>query len=370
MATVTTTNTNTTPHVQQGMASNKVNIGGTNTLGVSQLSLTLPIPTPQPITYKANVNQVLGFVPLNFCNDTECRTYPEGEYLNLVVGNLTNTDYYYNDYSSFIISNTYYYQLNQPTAMYLQERTGGVWNTVATLTNNTYGYYIPYGVSSAHTAILGIGHNEYCGYIIDWRKVLLNLGEGIYRFTITVANAKRPLCGQSEPFCLQAYDCNVVLNTVKFEAKLFGGTIGDCNNPARLVDLCNVTYRDNIRFEGFFGFEKAEYDRKTVEYNNGIIYRVRDEEVKKFDLQTGRLPKWLHDRFKAYGLMADNLLVSDYNENNPDYNIKRTGVVCDSGYDPVYVQNSRFQRVKVSFKEDQQNLIRRRCCNGKDGAHG
>jgi len=206
---------------------------------------------------------------------------------------------------------------------------------------------------------------QYMGYIIAWRNVLNVLGEGIYRIKFTIVGGHVDTCAVSEPFCLYEYSCLRAANTVKFELTLTSGTVGHASIPSVLYDICGITYTDSIRFEGFFGYEKAEYERKNVEYNNGIIYKVRDEVVNKYDLQTGRLPKWLHDRFKAYALMADTLLVNDHNYNNPDYSIKHKGVICDGGYEPVWIQNTRMARVRVIFKDNQQNKIRRRCCDTK-----
>jgi len=360
MATIITFNDNTTPHSLQGTVGKEVFLGTGNLMGVPTMSEVLYPPKPIqaiPETVQPLVNQILGLVPFLPCVDSECRTYSESEYINIVLGHLTETDLYYNDTSTFLISFNAWYSLLYSTTIYLQEYAGGTWSNIATLNDNTYGTYIPFNTYPLQPSITG--------FIVKWRNVLSAFGEGIYRIRITGVGAKVNECGVSVPFCLKEYSCTNAMNTVKFEITLTSGLIGHHSNPAVLVNLCNITYTDSIRFEGFFGYEKADYERKNVEYNNGIIYKVRDEVIKKYDLQTGRLPKWLHDRFSAYALMADTILVSDYNYNNPDYGLKRKGVICDSGYEPVWVQNSRKARVKVSFKENQQNLIRKRCCDGR-----
>ena len=359
MADVITVNDALKPHTLIGQTGRDIYLGLGNLTGsLTTTAVPLPDIPPRPgpvepteVTY---INQIGGFVALTPCEDPECREFSESLYINPVFADLTTTDPYFNDTSTFIINFNAWYSLGFTTTITLQQLIAGVWTDVAVLNDNTYGTYIPYNTYYLLPS--------YTGYIINWYNVLDEQGEGIYRIKFEIEGRKIDECLVSEAFCLKAFDCFDASKTVKFEATLFGGYIGHAINPAILINLCGFTFTDSIRFKGFFGYEKAEYERKNVEYNNGIIYKIRDEVIKQFILFTGKIPKSTHDRFKAYGLMADKQLVSDYNYNNPDYQIKRKGVVCDGGYEPLWVQNSRRAKVKVAFKEDQQNLIRRRCC--------
>lgn len=371
---VITQNSNNNPSYLFGTISNSIYVGSSPLYGFPSIVNQIIIPKP-------NVNQALGLVKINPCNDPECRVYPEKTYINPVLAELTSNnaasapDRYKNDSNTFLIEFASYYTNVYETLLTLESQIdiNEIWtykntlyqaNTTPPYIDNSFGRCIAYNTLP--------NHPDYCGYIINWNDVLSIYGEGIYRLKFTIiAKNGNGYCGISEPFCLKTYSCTNASNTVKFEITLNGGLIGDCDAPDILWNICGLTYSDSIRFEGFFNYEKDEYERKDVKYNNGIIYHVRDETIKKFELMTGRLPYWLHSRFRAYALMAggntntannDNLLVSDYNFNNPNYNINRKGVIPDSGYEPIWVQNSRYARVKVSFKEDQQNLIRRKCC--------
>jgi|GEM_PF-5982857 len=358
--TYVTYNLDFTPHSLRGVAGQEIYLGIGNLTG-STTGIVINFPEVVPVLpaypIEQQIVQLLGLVPLKPCTDYECRSYGAYEYINKVFGHLTDTDVYFNDSNTFMISFPAWYSLAYTTTITLQELVGTVWTDVIDLNDNTYGTYIPYNTYADQP--------QYMGYIISWRNVLNLHGEGIYRIQFTIVGGHIDACAASEPFCLEEYSCERAANTVKFEITLTNGTVGHATNPAILYDICGLTYTDSIRFEGFFGYERADFERKNVEYNNGIIYKIRDEVVKKFDLQTNRLPKWLHDTFKAYALMADTLLVSDYNYNNPDYSIKRKGIICDGGYEPQWQQFSRWAKVRVTFKENQQNLIRRRCCDMK-----
>lgn len=142
---------------------------------------------------------------------------------------------------------------------------------------------------------------------------------------------------------------------------LLTGTIGDTTDT---VDEFSIYWSDSIRFPGFFGYEQVEYERKYIKYQTGVVDKIRDEAIKSFTLKTDKLPLWLHQRFYSYGLMADQLYVSDYNLNNANYNYKNFWVLPDSGYSIDYTNFSRYMKVKdVKFKEGQQLLYRTRCCS-------
>ncbi len=123
-----------------------------------------------------------------------------------------------------------------------------------------------------------------------------------------------------------------------------------------------ITWKDSIRVGGQFGYENTEFERKSIKYQTGVVNKVRDELILTHTWKSSSLPFWFHERFKAYGLMADDLLVSDYNMNNSDYNIKLYSVQGDSSYSPEYKGFPRETQVKCDFKPRTQNLKRTRCC--------
>ena len=113
---------------------------------------------------------------------------------------------------------------------------------------------------------------------------------------------------------------------------------------------------------GEFGYENTDYERKSIKYQTGVVNKIRDEAILKHTWKSSSLPFWFHERFKVYGLMADTLLVSDYNMNNADYNIKLYSVQGDSSYNPDWKNFPRETMVKCEFKPAIQNLKRNRCC--------
>lgn len=296
---------------------------------------------PMP-TFRNTANpQIVGFVPLTISTAEECRSYDKCCY-NLQVFNTVK------DVNSFLIE----LPLGSTCTIYLQEYTTS-WVTIATLNNVTYGKFYNFGDAPFTLA-------NYIGFRINWSSVYNVFGEGKYRIQFATFVLKQDKLYNSEPFCLNTYSCEAVNKTVLFTNYL-QGRIGSCDNEAKLFNMYDSDWTDSIRFKGIFGYETTEYERINIEYETGAIVKVRDEAVQKFQLKTGRLPKWLHDRFKTYGLMADRLYVTDYNKNNSDYNISMKRIVADGGYAPEYKIKSRLARVTVDFKEGIQNVIKSLC---------
>ena len=312
--------------------------------------------------------QILGLTPLTDCDATECRVFNGDCYINPVFGS-TGVDIatYENDLQPFYIEDT----MRRVTVFTLQKLDTRlkVWEDVAVIgstlpalypIDSTYGDFYTYGFWSTHPYYLGVQ--------INWGHVLTNDGTGIYRLMVespAVVDTKPkpyPYCKVSEPFNLMIFDCNRAHGTAKFEV-IQSGKIGSIDEDYVVFDICDIKLYDSIRQKGFFGLEKTGYDEVLLEYQNGLIDRVRDEAVQKFTWASKPMPKYIHDRFKSYGMMSDYLYVSDYNKNNADYNIDHKMIVKSAGYEPEYPRGSRLSWVKTEFKEGVQGVIKSSACD-------
>lgn len=325
--------------------------------------------------------QLLGFVPMVDCSFNECREFFGKCYNNPVFGTINiNSSTYENDVSNFFFDDS----MKRVAIFVLQKLDQQllVWNDQATIGSSfpalfpsvsTYGTFYNYTTFSTHTTYFGIQ--------INWGHVLALKGSGIYRLKLYSPNMipggslidpnpynnkpnPFPYCMVSEPFDLKPFNCNIAKRTVKFEVNQ-SGMIGSITTDGYVFDLCNMIMYDSIRVKGFFGFEKTQYDEILLEYETGLIDRVRDEAVQKFEFIMHPSPKYIHDRFKTYGLMADNTYVSDYNLNNSDYDIKKKSVIKAGGYEPKYYTGNRLSSVKVEFKEGIQGVIKSSSCDAR-----
>jgi len=288
------------------------------------------------------------------------------------------SDSYKNDSNGWILKYPGTYDAISKGDFRLQKLINGVWATATVLDNTSYG--TPYN-NNFYPTNQQCENVNYCGYKLDWKKVLSNLGEGSYRFYVTgqFSGLSNSYCFYSPPFCLKTFDCTSANGTCKFEAEYSGGNFGSVTTQGDSWSLCctktvnntqgtvitsaPIQWSDSIRFFGFFGREGYEPTRDYIKYSTGEIKKVRDEVVKVFDCETSQMPMWFHQRLASYGFMADRLFVSDYNLNNDSYQYKRFWVVSDSEYKPLHRGFTRYPKVRtLKFKEGLQYIYRDRCC--------
>jgi len=310
--------------------------------------------------------QLLGFVPLVSCSLDECRKFEGQCYKNPVFGSLNvSTSTYENDLSTFFLDDS----LRRTTIFTMQKLNSfREWEDIAVIGSTlpalfpyvtTYGTFYKYNYFPAH--------KNYIGVQINWGYVYTNNGSGTYRLMVespsVVDQKPKPYgyCLVSEPFELFLWNCNRAHGTAKFEANQ-SGKIGSKTTDGYVFDLCGIRLYDSIRQKGFFGYEKSGYLEIMLEHQTGLQDRVNDEAVQRYDWLSKPMPKYIHDRFKTYGMMADSMWVSDYNKNNADYNLKRKMIVKSAGYEPVYPKGSRLSWVKTEFKEGIQGVIKSSAC--------
>ncbi len=338
---------------------------GTNTSGSSTPGNPNFSNTCSAIPYAvSSPQQIMGLVPV--FNGQDCRegTYKADPYANsenfpiAVFASLSNSDPYQNDFNSWLFSYPGTYNPISSQDFQLQKQNAnGTWTRIAYLTSSTYGTVYNYTSSGLN----------WFGFSIDWKKVLTLNDIGTYRFAV-IGQYKQiqAYALYSPPFCLEAFGCVTTNSTVKFNTTNVGGTVGSVTDQGISWSLCSnngpITWNDSIRFEGFFGYQTGEITRDMIKYSTGVINKIRDEVLKKFTMKTQSLPKWLLDRFMGYALMADQLYVSDYNQNNSDYNIKNLFIVADSNFAPKYTSLRDAKILDLQFKEGQQYIFRDRCC--------
>jgi len=340
--------------------------------------------------------QVVGLVPLEDCNAEDCREQsPDVCYMNPVFGNViagvpVDVPTYENDFNAFLVSfpaNTsgvtpvVNFILQKAKSPYLTMDEAWEWEDVATCNDSTYGTYFPlFSIPS---------HNLYTGFDINWGKVVFLLGSGVYRLKANIIKTIRKVtffngvpvitisttevaCIVSKIFNLYEWDCEKADGTVKFETSLTG-SIGSIDEYYKVFNLCGFQWYDSLRIRGFFGEETTpKYQELNLEYQSGRIELIHNKAENRFKFHSYYLPKFIHDRLKAYMMMADTILVSDYNYNNSDYNVKRKGIRPAGNYEPTYLDKKFFQpdmryrqrtsEVKVDFRESVESIIKSLCC--------
>ena len=271
-------------------------------------------------------------------------------------------DIYRNDKHSII--GKYDYSFYGLVTIFIQKWIGGAWVDQVELVDDTYGKYYGYGTFGSSD-----GRLNYVGFIADFNLILDTLGEGSYRFRYKEIDFSLNETETIYPFefCLKAYNENFVDCTVRFETYTKGIT-GDVDSDLDTWDFISVAnvvggdgWFNQWRLpQSFFGYNKSNYEREFIRYQNGQEVWLQDEQVESYTWNSGHYPAILHDYIKTNILQADKIIATDYNSNNPNV-IKNKSINVASNYEPNWQYNNKKAFVDVDFIQEYQNRRKKRC---------
>jgi hypothetical protein len=273
------------------------------------------------------------------------------DFLLKVFGDINDADSFKNDVSGFL----YVFKDVITTAtLKLQKKTSCDYTDVVTLTNNDY------GINYALGFYVNDNNENYRGYQLYWRNVLIFHGPGEYRILVEYTSSVGGSATiASANYKLMPFSANRVNQTVKIEYWR-NGQMGLSDNDKRTIDYATLNWYNSIRIPGFFGDIKSDYTDEKVIYENGQRLWVKDEQEPELTLSTKALPGFVHEFIRTDVLQADEIAITDYNSNNPNTYIQKL-VHRSSSYAPDWHRGTRLASVKVNFKQAYNNLKKRRC---------
>ncbi len=266
-----------------------------------------------------------------------------------VLASSSDASSFKNDKSSFLFK---FSELITALTFTLQKKVDGVFTDIATLADNTLGTYFPLGF------IVDEKNRTYTGYLIDWHLVLLAHGTGFYRLETEETNILGSYLQYSEDYCLLEYTAHRADGTIKIETTT-SNLRGDINDPTDVIAFGTGWYQ-STRLCGMFGFDASDYTEERVEYTNGQQKWVKDEQLVKYILKLRPINAELHNFVKTDILQADEILITDYNKNNPNRHIQQN-VNRNGNYEPVWAAKTKLAPVDINFKSAFNNLRKKQC---------
>lgn len=263
----------------------------------------------------------------------------------------TITDRHANDFHSPL---WFFGVTTDSVTMALEKETNGVYNSVATLDNNTYGTYYALGFFTNRFAERGVG------YRIEWKNVLNEHGEGCYRIACNYTDA---ILGNgayySFEFDLKTYTAERADNTTRLEW-VKNGKIGAADNDSRVLDYGFNEWVNCLRIpDSFVIGGEGSYTRDEIKYQTGEIVWTQESQVEKYTFEIGLAPEYMHKYVKTEIFMSDQILITDYNTQNPTKHISRA-VRLDGDYSPNYQFGAEMAEVSCTLKQAIQNLTMKR----------
>ena len=307
--------------------------------------------------------QIVGLLPCNSWSETIHQRIgdglPDSCYCNHVLAEETFTSPLNNDVSTFLFK---FQSVEQNFDFILQKYENnpftGVyeWQDLVSLKFNNFGTHFP--ITSF------AGEPQYAGQQVDWRAVLLTYGEGTYRFACKYGflweGEDLPRGIYSPPLCLKRYSKYSADTTIRIEINT-SGNIGSLERVPLEFKLHDYLWYDSVRLKGFFGWASTSYEENIIKYQNGMVDTVTDEQLERYQVVTGLIPYYLHERLKTYGLKSDKIYLSDFNRNNENPLLQKFSVKKAGSYEPTYYAKSLLCRVSFEVEDAWQSLHKNKC---------
>ncbi len=266
-----------------------------------------------------------------------------------ILASITDASSFKNDKTGFLFK---FSELITGLAFTLQKKVNGTFTNIVTLNNNNFGTFFPLGF------IIDEKNRKYVGYLIDWRLVLIGHSVGFYRLKTEDTNIFGTFTQFSEEYCLKEYTAHRAEGSVKIET-ITSKLRGDINDPTDILDFGDGWYQ-STRLCGMFGFDTSDYVEERTEYRNGQQKWVKDEQTEKYILKLKPINSELHKFVKTDILQADEILITDYNKNNPTKHIQQN-VNRNGNYEPKWQPKTKVAGVEVAFKSAFNNLRKKQC---------
>ena len=212
-----------------------------------------------------------------------------------------------------------------------------------------------YGVPHDYTFYTNPSNQNLIGYEIDWNKVINTLGEGMYQIKCVATTIFGATITQlSDTYCLAQYTESRAENTVRVEY-YNTGILGD-KNDEKIKDFGTLSWYNQHRFDGSFIFKSSEIKEDDIIYSNGQRKYVELDQEPEYTLELKPIPAFKHDVLRMEIIMADSILITDYNSKNFETYYKKK-VKNKGGYSPkLYPLKSKLGSVSLTFIQEFNNL--------------
>lgn len=262
-------------------------------------------------------------------------------YTNLVLGSRTDNDPYKNDFTGYYFKKQ---TSGDDCEFILHELKTG--DTYA-LDNDTYGKYKAFSDISEQP--------DLTTYIVEWRKVLATLGEGLYRVEQNITIAGLTFSQMSNTFTLQEFSDQVADKTVRIDAKMDGTLVH------YEVDFKGSDFQTSIRTNGFFGRRNPKYKQDNLVKRNYDTVQISMSQENEYQLQAGLVPECITTEIYDFILFGNELFVSDYNLINHSYKFRLYEVELDSNKGAKYYTTNRDSRLNLTFIDRIKNKRKLNC---------
>jgi len=260
-------------------------------------------------------------------------------YTHITLADADSNDDFKNDYSGF------YYQKQLPTetANFFLYRFENA--TEYTLNSSTYGTFFDFGDFASNSKLKG--------YLVKWKNVLEELGEGNYKVIKRITVAGVPVEFSSIVFTLRQFSTGLADHTTRIDIVMNGRLVktGD--------DFTGTSWKHSIRVPAFFGRREPQFVEDNLINRNYEKRQISMKQANEYKFQTNLIPDCLTNEIFDFMLLANDIYMNDYNLNNHSYNFVKTGVKFASNAGTIYGDKTRKAQLNLTFNDKFDNTIKR-----------
>ena len=250
-------------------------------------------------------------------------------YKNLVLADTTDTDPYKNDFTGS------FYKRETPNSTVDFKLVDVATTTEYALNTSTYGIFQDFG---------GV-QDDLSYYIVEWRKVLTLLGEGVYQIKkeLTIAGISVDIL--SDTYHLKQFSIPVADGTVRIDTVMDGKLI------AIDTDFLNSGYTTSLRVRGYFGNPEYSYEQDNIAQRDYSFKQNTMSSKREYKYQALQLPECITDEMFNFILFGKELFISDYNGNNHSYKYELVPVKLEGNTGTEYFVTDRGVNVNLTFSD-------------------
>lgn len=215
---------------------------------------------------------------------------------------------------------------------------------VGTLNNSTYGTFYDFGTWT--------NQPDYKGFQLEFEKVFNLLGYGVYKVVTTVVSLGDTFTSTSLEYECIEYSDLLANGTVLIETYQNGYIMRND------FDYTGMNWYQSYRIEGFFGYKEPRFETDNYQNSARDITQIQDKITNVYTLETKMLPSILMNALLYDALLANQILITDYNLCNFE-RYKRLSVYTESIEDFTTFELNPHAVSRFKFLEKRQDIIKR-----------
>ncbi|MCD5382442.1 MAG: hypothetical protein LR017_04010, partial [Candidatus Pacebacteria bacterium] len=190
-------------------------------------------------------------------------------------------------------------------------------------------------------------------FILDWKKVLVDLGEGAYKVIKRINVVGIAVIHEYLVYDLYNYSTSRADKTVRIDVTMEGLL------EKQDIDFTGSEFKTTLRLPGFFGRREPKWEEDNLIDRSYNKRQISMKQTNEYKFQTNMIPDCLTFEIFDFMLFSDNIRMNDYNLNNHTYSFVNFPVKLANNEGTGYASTTRKAIVNLVFTDKTVNNNKR-----------